>query len=327
MTARPGDSISLVADIGGTNARFAIAQRRGDGVHVAHVTRYATADHPSFEDAVGAYLSSIPAPPMRAAFAVAGPVDGQRAVLTNSPWRIDAASLQARFGWRSVRLVNDFIGQALGATLLPASALATIMPGVADPQAPIAVLGPGTGLGLALLVPQGDGYRVIPTEGGHTAFAPATAREAAVAAHLRSTLGYVSFESIASGLGLVQVYAALHALDGVAHTLAGHPAFTGAEISARAAIDPYADEAMAILFSALGTFVGNVVLTTGAKGGVYLGGGILPKVRAQLESSCFAQRVAERGMMAGYMVDVPVRLILADDTALLGAAAAAERTD
>jgi glucokinase len=311
----------LVADIGGTNARFAIARREAGSYTLSAIARLTAAQWPSLDDAVAHYLSGVEQAPTRAAFAVAGPVKDGFADLTNSPWVVDAKALAQRFGLTSVKVVNDFAGQARGALLTPPHDVQTIAPGAGDDSAPIAVLGPGTGLGLAYVHPSNpkDGSpnpKIIPTEGGHTAFAPITEGERRIAALLGAQHGYVSFERVCSGIGICAVYAALRAAAGHAEE-----PLSAAEISARATDDPLAAQTMATFFAALGVFAGNAVLMGGARGGVYLGGGILPKLSDALLASDFLNRFSDRGPMSGYLADVPIRLICSPDAALYGAAA------
>jgi glucokinase len=309
----------LVADIGGTNARFAIASRMAERYTISDVMRLSAAQWPSLPDALSHYLEATGHKPARAALAVAGPVTANIAALTNSPWTVDGPALAKAFGLARVRVVNDFSGQARGAILLPPQDLLTIAPGVSDAAAPIAVLGPGTGLGLAYLHRGETAPIVAPTEGGHTAFAPCTDEERRVGALLAARHGYVSFERVCSGLGISAVYAALKSNAGAEDAV-----LPAEDISARTGSDPLAAQTMELFFAALGTFAGNAVLMGGARGGVYLGGGILPKLPDALLKSDFLQRFYARGPMSTYVADVPVTLILSADTALYGAAALAD---
>jgi glucokinase len=309
----------LVADIGGTNARFALASRSGDGFHLRARQRFSAQAFTQFSNALAAYIAGLDARPMRACFAVAGPIIDDEVDVTNSPWLLRRDALAAHFGFRAVRLVNDFAAQARGAPLLGASDLAVIAPGRAVAGAPIVVLGPGTGLGLSVLVPTPAGPQVLPTEGGHTAFAPQSDLERRVQAELQQRNGYVSYEGVCSGVGLAATYQALGAIAGA--TLAPLDA---AALASRCDTDDHARAAFEIFFSALGVFAGNAVLSCGGRGGLYLAGGILPKNRDALAASAFLQRLRARGPMSPYLAELPIWLILSEETALLGAAALAD---
>ena len=317
-SASNGSAI-LVGDIGGTHARFAIARRVNNQLELDARQSLKVADFSDATQALEAVLACSPAPLERACLAVAGPVRDGVARLTNADWSFDAAQLGQQLGLRRLRLVNDFEAQARGAVMVPDEDLLEIAPGLAAPASPIIVLGPGTGLGLAALIPGQQGWRVVPGEGGHVAFAPADDGEAEILSSLRRTHGYVSFETVASGMGLENVWTCLRELAGLPHETAD-----AATIAAAAARDPLAERALAVFFSALGTFAGDMALAFGARGGVLLSGGILPKQVRALTASRFLARFRSRGPMSGFLSNVPVKLILHGETALLGAAALAE---
>lgn len=306
----------LVADIGGTHARFAIASNDRGAITLAHQGKLKAAAYATFEDATAAYLASIPIRPSRATLAVAGPITEDPIVLTNSPWRIDAQALCQRFEWRSLSVVNDFAAQARGAMSVPAEDRVPIIDAPGEDFAPRVVLGPGTGLGLGIVRPSGDDFYVQATEAGHISFAPQNAREMAVLAHYRETHDYASFETFISGRGIETIFTSLYHLRGEKA-----PLLSAAEISAHAESDPVARETLEMFFAALGTFAGDAVLMTGARGGVYIGGGIAPKLQHHLLKSDFKSRFRSRGPMSAYLADVPVYLLTSDDTALIGAAA------
>jgi glucokinase len=308
----------LVADVGGTNARFALAMREGARYRLIHRAHLAAIDFPSIEDAVAAFLKEAPQTPQLGCFAAAGPPINNVVDLTNSNWIVDGDALARRFKLSHLHVVNDFAGQARGAALVEDKDATTILPGAFDASAPQAILGPGTGLGLAFLLP-GQPPKVLPSEGGHSAFAPQSEREAAIHAQIAKRHGYVSYERVVSGIGIATVWQAIHDDAGMPT-----PALTPAEIVSRRDKDAKAAETLDLFFSALGVFAGNAVLIGGARGGVHLGGGILPRLIEPLLASSFVARFKERGPMSAYVADVPVRLMRSDDTALLGAAALAE---
>lgn len=314
----------LVADIGGTNARFAIA--RGSvrtGFDLAHVRRLKNEDFDQLRDAVLAYLETCrDARPSKACFAVASPIRPGEVQLTNATWRFDPVRLGSELGIAGLIAVNDFAAQARGAPLTPDSDIVELNPGSPIPTAPRAVLGPGTGLGLGLLVPNGETIRVVATEGGHASFAPRTDLEIEVARFLAREYGFVSWERILSGRGLVNVHRALCHIEGTPW-----PGHRPEDVTAEAMSDADSTCGRVVEFfcTVLGGYAGDVAVLTGARGGIYLGGGILPHIKPLLDRSGFLQRYADRGPMTRYVEDIPVRLIQCDSAALRGAAALAEQ--
>src|SRR5262249_2220496 len=202
---------TLLADIGATNARFALLRRDGD---TSPVRTLAVADYPQVTDAAGAFLAEQGVPLAGAVLAVAGPVESERVVMTNSPWVIDAAELREVLGVAAVRLINDFEATAWSLAALEPSHVAAVGAGQAVKGAPMVVLGPGSGLGLASHVPPADAPVVMATEGGHVPLAASTPREDAVLAWLRGRYGHVSAERVLSGPGLENLYRAIAAVDG-----------------------------------------------------------------------------------------------------------------
>lgn len=314
----------LVADIGGTNARFAIARGSArTGFDLDHVCRLKNEDFEHLRDAVLAYLETCrDACPQRACFAVASPIRPGEVQLTNATWRFDPDELGRDIGVSGLIAVNDFAAQARGAPLIPESDVVEINHGRAIEDAPCAVLGPGTGLGLGLLVPMGREIRVVATEGGHAGFAPRTDLEMEVARILAREYRFVSWERVLSGRGLVNIHRALCQVEGVSW-----PGHRPEDITSEAMTDPGSLSARVVDFfcTALGGYAGDVALITGARGGLYLGGGILASIRDLLEASGFAARFVDRGPMSSYVEDIPVRLIHSESAALRGAAALAEQ--
>jgi glucokinase len=313
----------LVADIGGTNARFAIARGSASaGFELEQIKRLRNEDFEHLRDAAQAYLESCQGGlPTRACFAVAAPVTPGRFRLTNSAWKLDPEALPGELGLDSLIPVNDFAAQARGAPLCPEADQRILNEGEAVEGDPIAVLGPGTGLGLGLLVPTGDRMRVIATEGGHAGFAPRTEEEIAVGKFIADEYGYVSWERLLSGRGLVNIHRALCALDGIP--------WTGArpeDVTAEALADPdsLARRVVMLFCDVLGAYAGDVGVLTGSRGGIYIAGGIAPKILPLLEESRFEARRVRRGPMTRYAEAMPVTLIMSDAAALMGAAAIAE---
>jgi glucokinase len=316
MSDRGGDKRVLLADIGGTNARFAVL----DGAELGPVAHIPAAGHAAFADALRTYLEIAGGRIDAAVLAVAGVVSGERCALTNNPWVVDAAELRAAFGFSRVRLINDFEAIAWALPHFPARDLVRIGGGDPAPDAPLAVLGPGTGLGVAAYLPQGGG-RVLNSEGGHATLAGSSPREDAVIAHLRQRFGHASAERALSGPGLENLYHAIAALDGVAV-----PARDAAAISkaARSGECPVCRAALDMFCAMLGDVAGNLALTFGARGGVYIAGGIVPRLNEELVRSAFRTRFDGKGRMRAYVEPIPVNVVMHQDPAFVGLKALAQ---
>jgi glucokinase len=303
----------LLGDIGATNARLALLS---DGV-LGPVASFTVADFARFADAVDAFLSHRRRdfPPTNALFAAAGPIDSNRCALTNCPWTIEPRELCAAFGFEHVHLVNDFEATALSLSHLADSDLYPLGGGQAVSGAPMAVLGPGTGLGVACLIPGSPTPVVVAGEGGHATMSATTGREDAIINYLRQRFGHVSAERVVSGSGLENLYGAVVALDGV-HA----PKRNAAEITA-AAIEggcPTAKAALDLFCEMLGTIAGNVALTFGARGGVYIAGGIAPRIIDYLARSQFRARFEEKGRFKSYLEAIPSKVIVHPVATFLG---------
>jgi glucokinase len=304
---------TLLGDIGGTTARFAVLT----GSALGPVDHLAVSEYPSLIEAVRSYLASHgERGPMDAALlGVAGPVESGRSTLINSPWVIDAAELHAACGIKSVDLINDFEAVAHALPHLRASDVVPIAGGKPLPGEPMAVLGPGTGLGMAGVVHRGDRMTVIPTEGGHTSLPGETPREDAVIASLRDRFGHASAERALSGPGLENLHAAIAAIDGVTV-----PDRTAAEITQQA-LDrscPVCVAAVDMFCAMLGTVAGNLALMFRARGGVYIAGGIAPRIVDVLARSEFHARFMAKGRFRPYLERIPVAVIVNPDPAFLG---------
>jgi glucokinase len=304
---------TLVGDIGATNARFSLLANGALGpVREFEVARYAR-----FPDAVADFLNDHgdPAQVTHALLAVAGPVDGERCKLTNCPWTIDSDELRTTFRLAHVRVVNDFAATAYALPSLTAADLRPLGGGRALPGAPMAVLGPGTGLGVACLVPGATEPVVIAGEGGHATVATASPREDAVIDHLRRQFGHVSAERVVSGTGLENLYRAVAALDQI-----DAPSRDAAEItkSALSGRDQTAATALEMFCAFLGAFAGNAALTFGARGGVYIAGGISPRIVAFMERSQFRARFEAKGRLRPYLEAIPCHIIVHPAAAIVG---------
>ena len=303
---------TLLADIGATNARFSLL---ANGV-LGPVVNFEVAGFPRFADAVADFLKTNgDQAPGSALLAVAGPVEAERSRLTNCPWIIDGAELRAQFHLAQVRLINDFAATAYSLPSLAAADLHQIGSGRAVPGAPMAVLGPGTGLGVAGLVPGAKEAVVIAGEGGHATIAGASRREDAVIDFLRGRFGHVSAERVISGAGLEHLHQAIAALDA-----SGAAAGDAAEITRRALERscPTSVAALEMFCALLGAFAGNVALMFGARGGVHIAGGIAPRIVGFLDRSEFRRRFEDKGRFRSYLEAIPSSVILHPGAAFLG---------
>jgi glucokinase len=306
---------ALLADIGGTNARFALLEGGAVGAPLV----LAVADFPTVEDAVAEALSRLgPAGPVETAvLALAGPVVTEPVRLTNAPWAVASAPLAARFGFGRVRLVNDFLALAHALPHLTPADILPIGRGQAAAEAPMVVLGPGTGIGVAGYV-QGV---AVPTEGGHIGLAPTDAREDQVVAALRARCGRAGVEEALSGRGLANLHAVVAGLRG-----AEVPARDAAAVVAAADADPVAAEALELFLNFLAGFAGDLALAWGARGGVFLAGGILPRLAARLDAAAFRARFEAKAPMEAWIAGVPLALVVHPAPAFLGLAALARGT-
>lgn len=309
---------ALLADIGGTNARFALLAGAAPGPPlILPVAGFATV-----EEAVAAALAQL-APEggvERAVLALAGPVVEEPVRLTNAPWEVSAAGLAQRFGFARVRLVNDFLAQAHALPHLGADDLLPLGGGQKAAAAPMLVLGPGTGLGMAGYLPV-PGI-AIPTEGGHAGLAPTDAREDAVIAALRARCGRAGAEEALSGRGLANLHAILAELRG-----ATVPPRDAPDVVAAAPACPVAAETLDLFLALLAGFAGDMALAWGARGGVFLAGGILPRLTDRIDPAAFRARFEAKAPMQDWIAEVPLHLVLHDAPAFLGLAAIARLTE
>jgi len=305
----------LLADIGGTHARFLLAPLDGP---LPPPVDLSTDSYPTLAAALAAFLdeSLKRANLAGAAIAAAGPVLDGSVSLTNCPWSISVAEIARATGVTKPVLVNDFAAMAMGVTTLTGEeSMALDSERQAVPGHPIGVLGPGTGLGVAALIPDGRGdYLVVSGEGGHVDLSTSDTREDTVLAHLRERFGHVSAERALSGPGLENIYAALCARDAGALV-----ARSAAEIAQDAQSgEPRAIEAIELFTCFLGAVAGNLALTLGALGGIYLAGGILPRWGKLFDAGLFRARFEAKGRSQALVARIPTRLVLAPDCAFRG---------
>ena len=320
MTAMAGPDLRLLGDVGGTNARFAL--QLGPGAPPQAVASFRCVDFPSIEAVIRHYLQQHSTlQPRHAAIGIANPIDGDQVRMTNHAWQFSIEALRQALCLQRLVFVNDFAALALSLPTLQAAELRPVGGGAPVPGAALALLGPGTGLGVSGLLRAADGRdAVISGEGGHVTLAAADDDEAAVLAWLRGRFGHVSAERALSGQGLENLYRAWSALH-------GQPAeeLSAAQISQRALAggDAACDAALALFFSLLGNVAGNLALTLGALGGVYIGGGIVPRLAGRLDASAFRRRFEQKGRFEAYLSRIPVWIIQAGESpALRGAARA-----
>lgn len=315
MTAFP----RLLADVGGTNVRFAMQTAPA---RIGPVTAYQVADFPSLEAAMAAYLAAtVPssaalaasgtgaqARPRHAAIGLANPITGDRVKLTNHDWAFSIEAMRRALDFDTLIAINDFTSLALALPLLPAEALAVLRPGQPMAGAPMALIGPGTGLGVSGLIPDRRGGAIaLAGEGGHVEIMPHTDDEWIAWRAAEKEHDRVSAERLVSGMGLSHIHAALCAEMG---TPLDSP-WQAREITAAALQqnDPVARRAFAAFCGLLGSLAGDLALTLGARGGVYIGGGIVPRFVEAVAQSPFLERFVDKGRMQAYLEPVPVYVI------------------
>jgi glucokinase len=309
----------MIADIGGTNARFALL----DGMDRRDEVVLACADYPDIVSAAEDYLKRVGAStagrPLEAALAIAGPVTGDIVRMTNHVWQFSAAHTRQQLSLRRLIILNDFTALAMAVRHLKGADVEQIGGGKAQPRAPIAVIGPGTGLGVSGLVPAGEHWIPLQGEGGHVTLSVNNERELAVLQQLQQRFSHVSAERVISGPGLVTLYDALCGVEGIIPEVLTPPEITkrAQEGTCRVCF-----ETVSMFCALLGTMAGNLVLTLGALGGAYIGGGIAPGLGTMFTSSRFRDRFEDKGRFTDYVARVPTFLIRAELPALLGLASA-----
>jgi len=309
---------SLVADIGGTNARFALVAE--GGTDLIEPRSLPVAGYASLVDAAQAYLAQAAlGEPVRAAISVALPVTGEVLNMTNHSWSFNVGETRAALGLDYLKLLNDYTALALALPVLSADQCLKVGAGKSLAGHPRAVLGPGTGLGVSGVVPAGDHWVPLESEGGHVSYGPLDAREQQVIEVLREKLEHVSAESLVSGRGLTNIYEALTRIEkGTGERL------SPGEVSelALARDSALALEAVSIFCNVLGTVAGNLALTLGARGGVYIGGGIVLRILDLFKRSNFRERFERHGRFTAYLREIPTYVIDTEYPALTGAVVA-----
>jgi glucokinase len=307
----------LVGDIGATNARFGLVSPQGDQLHTRTLPVH---DYPTISDAIIAYVGDRGGLPMprQGAIAIASAITGDRVAMTNHPWSFSISALQAQLGLDRLEVVNDFTALALALPHLKPEDRLTAGGGVAAQGMPLGVLGPGSGLGVSGMIPSGTGWIALAGEGGHATMAPATDRESAVLERLRRHFDHVSAERVLSGPGLVNLYNALASLDAIPSR-----GYTAAQITDPdlGVADALCAEATTLFCGMLGTMAGNLALTLGARGGIYIGGGIVPRLGERFMQSPFRARFEAKGRFSDYLAAIPTYVVTHPLPAFIGCAA------
>lgn len=320
MTA--AESLALIGDVGGTNCRLALtAASPSERPQISQARTYPCADYATFEDAVAAFLDETGAKVSAAVIAVAGPVSNGAVAMTNHPWRIRERGLSDRLGGAASRLINDF--EAL-AHALPALTPGDVLP-LGQTPAPaerytMAVMGAGTGFGTAALVRDRAGHAVLVAEGGHSAFSPADAVEIEIWKRLAARFrdGYVQVEHLLSGPGLLNIHRALCDIEGKPPSFETPDAITDAADAA----DPRALAVTDRFVRIFGAVAGDIALAQGARGGVFLAGGVSQRLVSAQTAAAFRARFEAKGEFSPYLVAIPTQLITHEQPGLLGAACA-----
>ncbi|WP_225224248.1 glucokinase [Limnohabitans radicicola] len=308
------ESPRLIADIGGLYARFAIELERGQFTHQASLR---CADHPSMEQAIRAYLDSVsPLKVAHAAIAVANPVEGDQVRMTNYHWQFSIEETRQSLGLDTLVVVNDFTALAMALPKISAADARQVGGGQPVSNSVIGLLGSGTGLGVSGLIPAGDSWISLGSEGGHTSFSPRDAREIRVLEYAWKQFDHVSFERLLSGSGLELIHQAL----------ASGPSLSAPEITRRALEQEDAQclATLDVFCNMLGTAASNLAVTLGALGGIYIGGSIVPRLGEFFDRSGFRQRFEDKGRFRQYVEHIPTYVITAENPTFLGVSAILE---
>lgn len=308
----------LVGDIGGTNTRLALAEIGNGTVKLHHRRQFPNADAAGLEALIDNYLADVAAP-MAACLAVAGPTDGCSVRLTNLDWQIDANRIGSTMGF-ACRLVNDFEAIAWGVDAVTENHLVTLQAGEVVGKGSRLVIGPGTGLGVAIGVPGEAGHRPLAGEGGHIGFAPVDEEQSALLRFLQAKYGRVSVERILSGPGLADLYAFCRTASGRPVKRQREPAeVTEAALADK---DPTASWTMRLFCRILGQTAGDLALVAGARDGIYLAGGIPPRILPFLKGPAFLSGLRDKGRFSNWITTLPVQVVTDPDIGLKGAALA-----
>lgn len=332
----------ISGDIGGTKTLLQAAELSDGRTQVRYERRYPSHDYPSFSDVFkdffdGAETSGMGGNPATACFAVAGPVAQQRVSITNLPWVMDSAAIASEFSIPAVKLINDFAAVALSIEILPESDLVTLQVGKPYAGEMRVVLGAGTGMGVAWLVRQGDRYMPLSTEAGHTDFAPADEMQDRLLQYLRKKFGHVSVERVLSGPGLTNIFNFLveshfPGVPGRSSVPELEPVRLDDEDGAAQVSDlafkqkhPIAVKSMDLFVEIYGAYAGNLALAGLTRNGVYVAGGIAPKIIDKLREGGFMKAFCDKGRFSALMGEIPVHVVMNTNAGLVGATQEAQR--
>ncbi len=338
-------TLLLAGDIGGTKTILRLVEAsEGAVLRTLHEERYPSKNFPDLVPIVKQFLAAANTPtPQKACFAIAGPVVNNTAKLTNLAWFLDSSRLEEQLGIARVTLINDFAAVGYGILGLEKEDVLTLQSGKPNPEAPIGILGAGTGLGQGFLIKTGDVYQVFPSEGGHSDFAPRTELEFQLLKYLleKHDIQRISVERVVSGMGIVSIYQFLRdrkiavespEVGQVVRTWeqeAGQEKTVdpGAAIgtAAVAQSDRLSEQTMQLFVEAYGAEAGNLALKLLPYGGLYVGGGIAPKILPLLQDGSFMLNFSSKGRMRSILQDIPVHIILNSQVGLIGAAISASR--
>lgn len=321
----------LIGDIGGTKTLLAVYAPGQEHPEPEVMERFSSDDYPSLEAIIAAFKERHPDEITHAVFGVAGPVVNGRAQITNLPWIIDEQKVIDRFHFQGVRLLNDLEAVALAVPHLMDSERVQIKPGRARPQGAIGIVAPGTGLGEAYLVAVDGRYHAFPSEGGHTDFGPTNDLEWGLLRFLltEKKLDHVSYEQVCSGIGIPNIYAYLRHIkyapepEWLAEAIAAAEDMTPIIVNAACNRDRPVDlcwQTLEMFVSILGSEASNMALKILATGGIYLGGGIPPRILSVLQGDTFVDGFLDKGRFRNLVEDIPVYVIIHPNPAMLGAA-------
>lgn len=308
----------LAADVGGTNARFALLSRNEDDFwNIDAYQKFKGDDYKTFQDVLAAYLDQLDEQPSAAIFSVAGPVTNQKVTLTNRNWILDAAQLKERFNFSRCVITNDFTAMTRSVAELRESDFIHIKDGQRNPAEPVLVAGPGTGFGVGYLIPHKSGWAVMSTEGGHQAYSPQSPRELELLQILQAEHGYISLERVAAGIGLPDVHKAISQ-----RLRKPYSPLSPAIIREKAKSgDAVCLEICEIRANAVMGALGDMALSGGARGGIIMAGGVSERMLDFFTAPMAMERFLERGPYRSYMEDIEIRLLTHPQAALIGAAA------
>jgi glucokinase len=316
----------LAGDIGGTNARLAIVEVDATGVRLCHTQRFASKDFSGPAPIVRAFLADVADVPNRACFAIACPILDGKCNGTNLSWTVDVRTLAEEIGIPRTKIVNDLHAVGHGVRGLGPADLVTLQAGEPNERGTIALIGAGTGLGEAFVTRGGHAYEVHSSEGGHASFGATTERECGLLAALARKFGHVSAERVVSGPGLVSIYRYLADVGEAQEQARVRQRMEDADPSAviseegLAGTDHLSERALAMFVSAYGAQAGNLALTVMATGGVYVAGGIAPRIVPKLRDGTFMTAFRNKGRLSDVLARIPVNIIVNPHTGLIGAA-------